>query len=102
MIPGKITVSTMLCFLVSVFCGHSGPLNTRILIYTYNFFFPSARYYSLKYQEEKSPFLLITDKWLQLNLRPFSPRFILTFFDLLEFNAYLVLPKSGISFFSKM
>lgn len=64
LIAGKITDSITLCFLVSVFCGQSGPLNTQVLIYTYTFFFPSARYYSLKYQEEKSPFLVITDKRL--------------------------------------
>lgn len=48
----------------------------------------------------KSSIPLIIDKWLQLNLGPFHQRLTLNiFFDLLEFNAYLVLLKFGIPFF---
>ena len=54
-------------------CRFFGQLNSQILIHTSTFFFSVwPCYYLLKYQDEKSPFLSIIDKWLQLNLGPFA------------------------------
>ena len=72
--PWQITCSTMLCFLVSVFWLWIfwATKHSDFNLYFHIFFSVWLCYYLLKYQEEKSPFLSIIDKWLQLNLGPFA------------------------------